>query len=262
MKHIALLLSTSVLFSVACLAQSSEEGMHAPDGATLEQINSILIPPILHAPFSSTVTAEWTKILEDGSTLTVQNHRLLIRDSAGRIYQERRRLVPKDSQQESDLLRFEISDPSIHKKYFCRAATHVCTLEDYTGPKTASPEAVGTQQDNFGTLTREDLGRNIVNGLDAVGTRETRTLNSGAIGNDRPIAMVKEFWYSPQLGINLYVKRVDPRHGTQLFNVIDISLTEPDPKQFALPAGFTVVDHRSQIGGRPSGASAPASQLK
>jgi len=246
MKYLALLFCVG-LFSVACPAQTSEDGMHAPDGGTLERITSILIPPTLHAPFSSTVTAEWTRILEDGSRLTVRNQRLVVRDGAGRIYQERRSLVPKDSRQEPELQRIEISDPSTHKKYFCRTANHVCTLEDYTGPEAASAQPVGTQDDSFGTLTREDLGRNIVSGLDTVGTRETRTLNPGAIGNDRPISIVKEFWYSPQLGLNLSVKRVDPRHGTQIFDVTNISLTEPDPKYFVVPAEFTVED-RSRTG--------------
>jgi hypothetical protein len=103
MKRSALLLCASLLVSIGTLAQSSDEGMHAPDGGTIERFNSILIPPVLHAPFSSTVTAEWTKTLEDGGTLTVQNHRLVVRDGAGRIYQERRRLVPKGSEKEPDL---------------------------------------------------------------------------------------------------------------------------------------------------------------
>lgn len=147
-------------------------------------------------------------------------------------------------------------------KYFCRTETHVCTFEDYTGPKTASAQPGGTQEDDFGTLTGEDLGKNIVSGLDAVGTRETRTLNPGAIGNDRPISIVKEFWYSLQLGINLSVKRMDPRHATEIFNVTDLSLAEPDPKYFVVPAGFSIVDHRSKTGERAQAASASAGQKK
>ncbi len=197
--------------------------MHAPDGGVMEQFASILLPPIPHAPFTSTVTAEWTKVLEDSSTLTVQNHRLVVRDGAGRIYQERRRLVPKDSPQEPELLRIEISDPAAHTKYFCQPETHVCALENYVGPAKATTQPVGTEQDDFGTLTREDLGKTSVNGVEAVGTRETRTLNPGAIGNDRTIAIVKEIWFSPELGINVSVKRVDPRHGTQVINVTDIN---------------------------------------
>jgi TonB family protein len=254
MKRFALLLCASVFLCINCPAQDSDEGIHAPDGGTFERITSILIPPVLHAPFSSTVTAEWTKVLEDGSTLTVQNHRVVVRDGAGRIYQERRRLVPKDLQQEPDLMRIEISDPSTHTKYFCQAATHICALEDYAGPESASAQPLGVQEDSLGTLMREDLGKNIVSGLDATGTRETRTLNPGTIGNDRPISIVKEYWYSPQLGINLLVKRVDPRHGTEIFNVTDISLVEPDPKLFAVPAGFTVVDRRAKSGGTAQGS--------
>lgn len=94
-------------------------------------------------------------------------------------------------------------------------------------------------------MTREDLGKSFVNGVEAVGTRETRTLNAGAIGNDRLISIVKEIWYSPQLGINVSVKRVDPRHGTQVINVTEISVAEPDPKYFRVPAGYTVVDRPS-----------------
>jgi hypothetical protein len=256
MKGPALLLAAGALLALNLTAQNSEEGMHAPDGGTIEQFNSILLPPVPHAPFTSTVTAEWTKVLEDGSTLTVQNHRLVVRDGLGRIYQERRRLVPKDSQAEPDLQRIEISDPSTHKKYFCQPATHVCNLHDYSGPESASAQAVGVEEDKFGNLTREDLGKTSVNGIDAIGTRETRTLNPGAIGNDRVIAIVKEIWYSPQLGINVSVKRIDPRHGTQIINVTDVALGEPDAKLFVVPVGYTVVDRR-QKGEHAQAAPAP-----
>lgn len=220
--------------------------MHAPDGGAFERFNSILLPPVPHAPFTSTVTAEWTKVLEDGSTLTVQNHRLVVRDSVGRIYQERRRLVPQGSQTEPELQRIEISDPSAHKKYFCHPETHVCELETYTGPEMAAAQPVGTQEDSYGALTREDLGKTSINGVEAVGTRETRTLNPGAIGNERTIAIVKEIWYSPQLGVNVSVTRKDPRHGTQVINVTEINLGEPDAKLFQIPAGYSVVDRRSK----------------
>lgn len=248
MKYLALLISGSLLLALSSFGQRSEEGTHAPDGSVIEQFNSILLPPVQHAPFTSMVTAEWTKVLEDGSTLTVQNHRLVVRDNAGRIYQERRQLVPRDAQGEPPLQRIEISDPTTHKKYFCRTDDHVCALWDYSGPGEASAQPVGMQQDNYGSLTREDLGKTLVNGVEALGTRETRTLNPGAIGNDRVIAIVKEIWYSPQLGINVSVKRVDPRHGTQIINVTEISQGEPDAKYFQLPAGYTVVDRRSRPG--------------
>ncbi len=250
MKHAALLLLANLLLSLNNFAQigpqrDSSAGTHAPDGGVIERFNSILLPPIAHAPFTSTVTAEWTKILEDGSTWTVQNHRLVVRDGAGRIYQERRRLIPQGSQAEPELQRIEISDPATHKKYFCRPETHICEVADYRGPELAAAQPVGSEEDSFGSLSREDLGKSLVNGVEAVGTRETRTLNPGAIGNDHTIAIVKEIWYAPQLGINVSVKRVDPRHGTQIINATEITQGEPDAKWFQVPAGYTVVDHRA-----------------
>jgi hypothetical protein len=172
--------------------------------------------------------------------------------------------VPKDSGREPELQRIEISDPAAHTKHFCRVATPVCTLEDYAGPSALAADNGDAAEVKYGTFTREDLGKNVVYEVDAIGARETRTLNPGAIENSAPLSIGKEFWYSPQLGINVAVKRLDPRHGTEQFLVIHISLTEPDPKLFTLPTGT-----RWRIGGRsrasvrppPRGAWAIETQL-
>jgi hypothetical protein len=54
----------------------------------------------------------------------------------------------------------------------------------------------------------------------------------------------KEFWYPPKLSINLVVKRIDPLHGTQTFNVGNLQLAEPDARVFAVPADYKVIDER------------------
>jgi hypothetical protein len=69
----------------------------------------------------------------------------LVRDSAGRIYQERR-LVPKSSQQEPDLQRSEISDPFTHKKYFCRTETRVCISRITPGLQLHLPSRVALRK--------------------------------------------------------------------------------------------------------------------
>jgi hypothetical protein len=55
----------------------------------------------------------------------------------------------------------------------------------------------------------------------------------------------QEFWYSPQLGLNLLSFRSDPRIGKQTFTVTTVTLGDPDPSLFELPAGFKVVDVRA-----------------
>ena len=168
-----------------------------------------------------------------------------MRDSHGRIFQERRRLVPKDSSDQPPLRFTEISDPLTHARYICRPGIHICDEMGYFAPvKMVTIPAGPLDKRGNRTLTRENLGNDNVSGLDVTGTRETMTIAIGVIGNDKPVSVTKEFWYSPQLGINLVVKRADPRSGTQTFTVSDISLAEPDPANFAVPSGFQVNNHR------------------
>jgi hypothetical protein len=56
----------------------------------------------------------------------------------------------------------------------------------------------------------------------------------------------RKYWYSPQPGINLLSKRVDPRFGAQTFTITEVSISEPHAQLFDLPKGFTVVDHRGK----------------
>jgi hypothetical protein len=95
------------------------------------------------------------------------------------------------------------------------------------------------------SLVREDLGVQTFNGLDLIGTRETQTLGLTATGSDRPLAVVKEFWYSKELGLNVITKRNDPRSSAEVFTVTDIHPTEPDRSLFVLPADARIVDLRS-----------------
>ncbi len=230
-----------LLISTLVAAQSAPPPTHAPSGGTREMIASIYIPPLTNAPFSATVVAELTRTLEDGGTITVYNQRHIMRDSAGRVFQERRTFVPRNGERQPELTRLEISDPTTHQKYFCEVQRRACQVHRYSPPKSFRLRPPGPLGDGKGDLTREDLGSNLVNGIEAVGTRETVVLNAGVAGNDRPLSLMREFWYSPRLGINLIEKRVDPRSGTQMFTVSDVALSEPDPQSFAVPAGFTVV---------------------
>jgi hypothetical protein len=71
-------------------------------------------------------------------------------------------------------------------------------------------------------------------------------MNGAVTGADRPLSVVKEFWYSPRLGVNLFTKRTDPRSGVEVFVVTDINPSEPDPGLFALPQGATITDRRTR----------------
>ncbi len=239
-------------------AQTTDEEIHAPDGGTMEKLMSISVPPIANAPFSSTVSTEWVKELSDGTTITLQNHRTVVRDSAGRIFQERATLVPKNGTKQSEVWRFEITDPVAHTRYMCFPKTKICSASRYFAPPNSEKMAVqpaGPLDANGDrNLMRESMGTNDISGIDVTGTRETTTINAGVIGNDKPISIVKEIWFSSKLDLNIAVKRADPRHGTEDFLVSNISTAEPDPKYFSVPTNYSVDDHllKQTTGLRPA----------
>src|ERR1700733_15939876 len=101
---------------------------HAPDGGTVQRIQSIDIPTITNAPFSAVVVTEWTRILPDGSTALMKNHRTGARDSVGRVFEERRYFTPDGDKQTTMLLQTDYKDPTLHQWIMCNVNTRVCSV--------------------------------------------------------------------------------------------------------------------------------------
>src|SRR5579863_6524727 len=127
-------------------------------------------------------------------------------------------------------------------------ATKVCQLRNYWPSQTTEfrfgGTATGPLSNNRGYAIHEDLGKQLVAGVETQGTRENVLYNPGTFGNDKSITVLREFWYSPELGMNLLSKRSDPRAGTQTFTVSNLSLAEPDTQLFEVPQGYEVEDMR------------------
>jgi hypothetical protein len=245
-KNVTKLLVSAFLFLPVhfCAAQTPLQPQHAPDGGTRETFASIFVPSMPNAPFTATVNTEWIRQLPDGSNITLKNHRTIARDVRGRVFEERRYFVPDDGKHESTVTQIEISDPSDHHRYICRVAERVCRLEQFVayefGPKAAAGAPITP-----GAPGVENLGTQNISGLETIGTRETHLIESGTYGNEAPILEKKEFWYSPQIGINLITRRQDPRFSSQQnFEVTNIALGEPDAKLFEPPSGYKILDLR------------------
>jgi hypothetical protein len=229
-------------FALSVPLMAQDAGMHAPDGGTRQRVESVVILPMTNAPFSAVVTTEWTRIMPDGSTGTIKNHRTVARDSLGRVFQERRYFSPDGDKQVTRLSELDYQDPTRHEMSVCRPDTRVCTVYRFDAPTTASVPKAGALANGMGSVTLEDLGRKTIDNVEVVGSREVTTLNAGVMGNEKPQPIVKEFWYSPQLQINVITKRFDPRASAiQNFEVGNINLAEPDPKMFEPPVGYRMV---------------------
>ncbi|HXC94124.1 MAG TPA: hypothetical protein VNU92_00410 [Edaphobacter sp.] len=228
-----------VALSGSLLAQNVPP--HAPDGGTIQRVQSIDIPSITNAPFTAIVTTEWTRIMPDGSSALMKNHRTVARDSVGRVFQERRFFSPDGDKQVTRLSELDLEDPTLHQLARCMVDTHVCSVYRMNRPASANPPQAPGKNPANGTQW-EDLGRRNVDNVDVVGSREVMTIGVGAIGNEKEQPVVKEFWYSPRLGINVTTKRFDPRaSAVQNFEVSNINQGEPDARLFQIPAGYRVV---------------------
>ncbi|HEY6805512.1 MAG TPA: hypothetical protein VI306_18185 [Pyrinomonadaceae bacterium] len=102
---------------------------------------------------------------------------------------------------------------------------------------------------------KEQLGRQTIEGVEADGTRTTVTIPVGEIGNERPIEIVSERWYSPELQMVIMTKHNDPRSGETTYRLTNITRTEPAKSLFEVPADYTV---KADGPGAPSVMTLPA----
>ena len=220
----------------------------AQDGGVRAVLESIVIPPIPNHPFSATLETEWIQYTGGGGTVTLVNERPIVRDSKGRIYQERWALVPKFSRVKSQRVLLQIADPNRHTLYSCAIYQHICELETYdpahelaaAEPRKPIPNGAVVQDH----LTIEDLGTRRIAGVETIGRRETNTIDVGVMGNDQPLTSMNETWHSQELAINLLSIRTGPMIGTQNFTITDLSAVEPDPELFKVPEGYEIRDMR------------------
>ena len=105
-------------------------------------------------------------------------------------------------------------------------------------------EAISTMPGD--TPVVESLGTQFMEGVAVEGTRTTLTIPAGQIGNELPINVVSERWFSPDLKVLVMSRQSDPRFGETTYRLTNINRSEPSPQLFEIPADFTVVDPAMQ----------------
>src|SRR6185369_4065660 len=88
----------------------------------------------------------------------------------------------------------------------------------------------------------ESLGVQNIEGVQAEGTRSVTTIPTGAIGNERPIEIVYEKWYSKDLQMIVMSKHSDPRSGEQTYRLTEIRREEPALILFSPPAEYKITE--------------------
>jgi len=104
----------------------------------------------------------------------------------------------------------------------------------------ASGARVNTFNAKVSPAKEESLGTQMVNGVQADGTKNTITIPAGQIGNEQPIDIVDERWYSTELQTLVKSVHSDPRMGTTTYQLTNIDRAEPSPSLFEVPADYKV----------------------
>lgn len=94
---------------------------------------------------------------------------------------------------------------------------------------------------------RESLGKQTIEGVETEGTRTTITFPAGVMGNERPINIVSERWYSPELQTVVLSKNSDPRFGETTYRLTNINRSEPARTLFEVPTDYTVKERPKSL---------------
>ena len=89
---------------------------------------------------------------------------------------------------------------------------------------------------------QKSLGTQVIEGVEATGTQTVVTIPAGEIGNEQPIKIVSEQWYSPALQVVVLSKRSDPRSGEMIYRLTQLDRSEPAAAMFQVPSDYTIKD--------------------
>jgi len=240
----------------------------------------VLTAPVTGAPYSADEVTTFTQTLADGTHIQREDKVTVYRDSQGRLRREtpteititdpvagvayaldpnkltaRKQMVIMKRQAIQLPTPVTSSDPGPAMMAARRAAEEGMASAKMSQDQAAANKTytmtTGSGHDIFIFLNGQTYSKTSVNsqflgsqGIEGVlseGTSTNETIPVGAIGNDRPIQVVNERWYSNELKTTVMTKHSDPRTGEEVFRLTNIRRIEPGLDLFQVPAGYQVV---------------------
>jgi hypothetical protein len=226
------------------------------------------------APYSGEEVTEFTQVLADGTRIHTESHTNVYRDSEGRVRRESPDAVSiwdpvnnasyflntKDQTYRQMPLAVQFFSGTVGKDGGVGVTMRVgggmvggpmIAAAVPAGAPPPPPQPGGqfffTQKVTRGLPEQtpaESLGKQTIEGLAADGTRQVNTIETGAIGNDRPIQITSERWYSSDLQTVVMTRHDDPRTGEEVFRLINVNRGDPPPNLFQVPAGYQKLENK------------------
>ena len=272
-----------VLLVASMAAQNTPEFVQRPvtagmppakGGVIAMHIEDMDTPTVKGIPFCATITTEHTQSFADGNRIHTSDTSMSCRDSEGRTRREAGLNLLGVGPQNAAPKLITIFDPVARVRYMLdpdNKVAHKMALPSAQGAgstglpdkaervmfyrNAGEPEARGFSTDmfyrKFGPDSNEtapstqNLGDQTINGIHATGTRMTTTILSGKMGNDKPINVTSERWYSSELQATVMTKHDDPWAGELKTQFTSVNTSEPDPSLFTVPSDYKLVDDKT-----------------
>ena len=217
------------------------------------------------APYTAEAVTETIQVLADGNRITRKTSSMVARDSQGRTRREQNlNTVGPWSSPESHAVVF-INDPVAGVRYNVEpnAKTAVklvmgsANAQERREIEDKLKRARMKEESEMIAMKRsampsepkaapvpELLGTRTIGGVVAEGKRVTEVIPAGKLGNERPIDVVNETWYSSELQIVVMSKHSDPRSGDVVYTLTNINRAEPDSSMFTVPSDYRVKEEQ------------------
>ncbi|MEO8131011.1 MAG: hypothetical protein ABI822_28185 [Bryobacteraceae bacterium] len=218
------------------------------------------------APYSAEAVTETTQLLGDGNRITRKTTASLYRDSEGRTRREQSLpAIGPWATSGTPPVNVFINDPVSGVNYildsnsktarkvvpgkFTRVAdgrgvagVAGVAAAGMTFSKGEMVHSVTSQASVAPQVKDEKLPSRLIEGVQAEGSRTTFTIPAGEVGNERPIDVVSERWYSPELKTVIMSSNNDPRMGETVYSLKGLQRAEPSRSLFEVPADYTISD--------------------
>ena len=214
-------------------------------------------PLVTGAPYSAEAVTQIDRTLADGNQIHQTNTTRIYRDSQGRTRREPGLNALSAAAPGSAIpsLAF-IDDPVAGVSYALDLTNHTAAKITLPTPPGGMPRPNRGPR-NSANAKVESLGRQVISGVPADGTRTTVTIPAGQIGNTEPIQIISETWYSPDLQLTVQSKRSDPRSGDRVYQLNSLSRVEPPSTLFVVPGDFRVTEETRGMRMRMRNRGAP-----
>src|SRR5580704_17874230 len=202
----AILLFASLLFAPGSFAQETTTQTPPLYRGVQSHVDGAFVTPVPNVPLTAVVELTSTQALGDGTTVSKKTFNDIARDSQGRIYNERRAMVPETSNATPGILSMHIFDPTTKLNTFMDPETHLARQSVFERPA----PAVGLVPVSRPGFQVQDLGTESMENVVVHGTKTSRTISGNATGTGKPMTVTDETWYSEELHLNMLVKHNDP----------------------------------------------------